>query len=304
MAASAVTPVTVLAGFAPGMALGPRIARVRSTQGAASGASIFRGDATALRPSCSCCALADDLVRALRELHAERMAGRVAFERVIVEAPARSDLRPIMAALAELPVIAARFAPAAIIVAADGESLASEAACAQLAMADRIAWQGGSLAPSIERALRALNPGARIERGLAPDGLDTGLYRGDPPRLDGRDWVRACAASSERDADPAPCGQIHAFSWRAEEPLQAAALETTLEALVRAHGAGLLRMKGLADVRGESGPRAVHAVGHTLYPSARLPAWPEGPRASCIAFSARGLEEAAIASILDSLVPS
>jgi G3E family GTPase len=304
VAASAVTPVTVLAGFAAAVALGPRVASVRSTQGIASGSGLFRADATASRPTCTCCPLADDLVRALRELHAQRTAGRVAFERVIVEVPGQADLRVIMAALAELAVTAARFAPAAIIVAADGDSLESDAARAQVAMADRIAWQGESLAPLTKTLLRALNPGARIESGFPADWRDTGLYRGDPPRLDGRDWARAAAAPSAAGANGASGGQIRAFSWRAQEPLEAAALESTLESLVRADGDRLLRMKGLAAIRGESGPRAIHAVGHTLYPSARLAAWPEASRASSIAFSGRGLEEAAIASILDSLAHS
>ena len=40
------------------------------------------------------------------------------------------------------------------------------------------------------------------------------------------------------------------------------------------------------------------AVGHTLYPFARLPAWPDSDRTNRIVFIGRGLEERAIASIL------
>jgi G3E family GTPase len=100
-------------------------------------------------------------------------------------------------------------------------------------------------------------------------------------------------------ASGALSGEIRAFAWRRTEPFGERDLESRLEALVRGLGARLLRMKGLVAVEGERGPRAVHAVGHTLYPSARLPAWPHTGRTSCIAFSGRGLEERAIASILD-----
>jgi G3E family GTPase len=300
MSASAVTPVTLLAGCAAVTRSQDRVAIVRS--GASSGPGLFRGDDVGLRASCTCCPLAGDLVRGLRELHAQRASGRGApFERVVVEAPRGADLRPILAALAQLPVVALRFAPGAVVVAADDASLADAQGRAQLAMADRIVWRGASLGAQAHIRLRALNPGARIDvgRALPSDWLDTGLYRGDPPRLDGRDWT--CGAAPD-DAPPGGTAQpreIRTFAWRGAEPLSARALEARLEAWVRAHGAALLRMKGLVAVEAEDAPRAVHAVGHTLYPSARLPAWPGSARASCIALSISGLEESAIASILD-----
>src|SRR4051794_11850655 len=118
MAASALTPVTVLAGFEAGAAGASGIVTGRSTKAAAGGARLFRSDVVGLHASCICCALSDDLVRALRELHAERTArGGAGFDRVAVEVASGEDLRPIMAALAELPLVAARFAASAIVVA-------------------------------------------------------------------------------------------------------------------------------------------------------------------------------------------
>jgi G3E family GTPase len=58
-------------------------------------------------------------------------------------------------------------------------------------------------------------------------------------------------------------------------------------------------------VPGEAGPRAVHAVGHTLYPSVRLPEWPDADHATRFVVIGRGLEETAAARIFDTfLAPS
>ena len=65
-------------------------------------------------------------------------------------------------------------------------------------------------------------------------------------------------------------------------------------------GAKILRLKGLVNVVGEPGPRAVHAVQHALYPPARLAAWPDADRGTRIVVIGQDLEEAAAARILDS----
>ena len=63
-------------------------------------------------------------------------------------------------------------------------------------------------------------------------------------------------------------------------------------------GDRMLRLKGLVNAAGEPGPRAVHAVQHTLYPSARLPAWPSDDHTTRLVFIGRGLEEREVAGIL------
>ena len=63
-------------------------------------------------------------------------------------------------------------------------------------------------------------------------------------------------------------------------------------------GARILRLKGLVNVAGEPGPRAVHAVQHTLYPAARLPGWPDADRRTRLVFIGRDLEESAVDPIL------
>jgi G3E family GTPase len=76
-----------------------------------------------------------------------------------------------------------------------------------------------------------------------------------------------------------------------------------LETLLELRGSRILRLKGLVHVQGEPGPRAVHAVQHTLYPAARLAAWPDGDRRTRLVFIGRDLDEQEVAGILQSFLP-
>jgi G3E family GTPase len=295
MAGSAVVPVTVLAG-AGDMELGTAgVPALRAAPPVAGG--VFRAERLVPRPGCLCCSLSGDLVRALRELHAARLERRIArFERVVVRADVGQDLRPILAALAELPLVAARFAPGGIVAVVESAAqLEQEGARAQVAMADRVVLRS----PAWREAVRALNPGAMVDtlaHSLPAGWLETGSYRGSPPRLTA---PQLGPGGAYRTLGAAHEDGIAASVWRSAEPFALEDLESALETLVDAFGARLLRMKGLVHVRGE-GPRAVHAVGHTLYPSARLAAWPDDERTSRIVFIGQGLEERPIASILNS----
>ena len=181
----------------------------------------------------------------------------------------------------------------------------------QAAMADRHVvtkldrTPGGAAA--LEARLARLNPGARLMhadhgRVDARELLEAGLYRGEARAPDAAGWLNAGAYRRV-----VPPGAIHdpriaSFVWRHAEPLAWEDLETALETLLDLFGDRILRMKGLAHVAGEPGPRAVHAVQHTLYPSARLATWPDADRSTRLVFIGRDLEEARAAPILDSFL--
>lgn len=266
-----------------------------------------------LAGGCVCCRVAGDLVRALRELHFQRVEGAVpAFARAIVETTGLADPAPLLATLVEMPVVAARYSLAGVVTVVDAlHGVATldlhREAVKQVAMADRLVVSKCDLAEksslaALERRLRDINPGARLESSgiRMPDAaalLETGLHRGGGKIADAEGWLNAGAyrhAHAGRGHDPG----IRSFVWSTPEPRPWDDVESSLATLLELRGARILRMKGLVNVAGEPGPRAVHAVHHTLYPSARLPAWPSEDHTTRLVFIGRGLEEGEVAGIL------
>jgi G3E family GTPase len=274
-----------------------------------------------LAGGCICCRMAGDVVRALRELHVERMERRIPqFRRVVIETTGLADPGPLMATLVEMPVVAARYALSGVVAAVDAEhgiaTLGAHAeARSQVAMADRlVVTKVDRAAPAavetLHARLAALNPAApRLESrhgDVDPSRvLDAGLYRGPAAKLDSAGWLSAGVYRQAGAPRPAHDSDVAAFAWRTEEPRAWEDVETALDTLLDLFGGRILRLKGLVAVAGEAGPRAVHAVGHTLYPSVRLPAWPDADRGTRLVVIGRGLEESAAAKIFDTfLAPS
>lgn len=329
MAPSQLTPVTVLTGFLgsgkttllSALVADPRFrdsAIIVNEWGEApiDHALITQasGEVVELAGGCVCCRAAGDIVRALRDLHHRRGTGAIApFRRVVIETTGLADPAPLLATLIELPVTAARYALSGVVTTVDAETGMEtldrhSESVKQVAVADRIVVTKVDRArPSGEllQRLATLAPAARIleSRHGAVDGallFDAGLSRGGTAAPDARGWLNDGSYASHSPAgrhDP----RISSFVWRHEEPLAWDDLETALETLRDVLGARILRMKGLAAVAGEAGPRAVHMVQHALYPPARLAAWPDNDHATRLVFIGRDLEAGAVARILDCL---
>ncbi len=276
MAPSVVTPVTVLTGFLGSgkttllnrMLADPRFADTAVIVNEFGEVAIDHllvrhasQDIVVLPGGCICCRASGDLIRALRELHQQRSTGAVGpFKRVVIETTGLADPAPILASLIELPLLAARYSLAGVVTTVDAEH----------GMA------------ALDGEPEAVKQAALADRIVITKVDRAGGYRrvGDPraPR------------------DP----RISSFAWRCLEPLEWEDLERGLETLLDLMGERVLRLKGLVNVAGEPGPRAVHAVQHALYPPARLAAWPDADRSTRIVFIGRDLEEGAIARILES----
>jgi G3E family GTPase len=329
VAPSVITPVTVLTGFL-GSGKTTLLNRLVSDARFADSAVIVNelGDVpidhllvrraseniVVLPGGCICCRASGDLIRALRELHRERASGAIGpFRRVVIETTGLADPAPILAALIELPVLAARYSLAGVVATADAEHGmvtldAHPEAVKQVALADRIVITkiDRADADALEARLRALNPGAAILRAshgnLDPALLfETGLHRPGRAAPDATGWLAEGAYRRVGDPRASPHDpRISSFVWRAPEPVAWEDFELGLETLLELMGAKILRLKGLVSVAGEPGPRAVHAVQHALYPPARLAAWPDADHGTRIVVIGRDLEEAAAARILDS----
>jgi G3E family GTPase len=334
VAGSGVTPVTVLTGF-----LGsgkttllnrwlhdPRFAHtavlVNEWGDVAIDHALVRESServVVMAGGCICCRAAGDVVRALRELHFQRVEGTVPdYRRVVIETSGLADPAPLLSTLVELPIMAARHALAGVVTTVDGEYGLRELdahpeAVKQAAMADRLVLTKSDLASTqdldaLEARLAAMNPGAlrfRASRGEIDAALvlDAGLHRGEARTPDAAGWLNAGAYRLVGAPRARHTSDIVAFAWQREEPCPWDDVESALETLIGLRGDRILRMKGLVSVAAEPGPRAVHAVQHTLYPAARLGAWPDADHRTRIVFIGRGLDEHEVAGILDSFLP-
>src|SRR5260221_8969932 len=224
MAASVITPVTVLTGFL-GSGKTTLLKRILADPRYADTAVIVNEfgevaidhllvreaseNVVVLAGGCICCRVAGDLVRTLRELHHQRSAGSIpAFRRAVIETTGLADPAPLLASMIELPMIAARYSLSGVAATVDAEHRMRtldehEEAVKQVALADRLVITKDDLASAarvaeLEERLRALNPGARVLRsGLAPidpaQVLDAGLYRPETRSVDARGWLEAGA---------------------------------------------------------------------------------------------------------------
>jgi G3E family GTPase len=329
VAASAITPVTVLTGFLgsgkttllncllEAAAFADTAVIVNEWGEVAIDHALVREAAetvVVLPGGCVCCRVAGDLVRTLRDLHGQRADGAIpAFRRVVIETTGLADPAPLLAALIELPMVAARYALSGVVATIDAEHGmaaldAHPEAVKQAAMADRhvltkLDRATPAAAAALEARLAHLNPGAELLRADhgrvdAPGLLEAGLYRGDARAPDATGWLNAGAYRRVEGA-PLHDPRISSFVWSRAEPLAREDLEQALGTVLERFGGRILRMKGLANIAGEPGPRAVHAVQHTLYPSARLASWPGADRSTRLVFIGRDLEEAEITPMFE-----
>jgi len=88
---------------------------------------------------------------------------------------------------------------------------------------------------------------------------------------------------------------VHAHGIRAvvlvlRRPMSRLAFSVALGGLAREHGEDLLRVKGLvAFADRDTGPAAIHAVQHTLYPPHWFDDWPDTDRRSRLVFIVRDI---------------
>ena len=184
MAASEVTPVTVLTGFL-GSGKSTLVNRMLRDPRYGDTAIVVNewGDTpidhalvresneniVTLAGGCICCRVAGDLVGRLRELHFQRASGIVPrFRRVLIETTGLADPAPLLATLIEMPVVAARYALSGVVTTVDAEHGARTLdnhpeAIRQVAMADRLVVtkmdrvHADAVAP-LEARLAALTP--------------------------------------------------------------------------------------------------------------------------------------------------
>jgi G3E family GTPase len=197
----------------------------------------------------------------------------------------------------------------------------------QAAVADRIVLTKTDLASAaqvalLQERLARLNPGAPVIAAVggateAAALFGAALYDPHTKTMDVQAWLRDEAHRAAQDAahdgshQPAPhgpqhqcgddCGHaahrngnrhdagIRSHVLTLDTPLEWQVVSDWLGGLAFFHGAKLLRMKGILNVRDEAGPVAVHVVQHLFHTPTALHAWPDQDRRSRLVFITRDL---------------
>jgi G3E family GTPase len=271
-----------------------------------------------LQSGCVCCTIRGDLAEAMRRLLSRRERGAIPrFERLAIETTGLADPAPIVSTLLAEPVLRHHFRLGNVIATVDAVNGARHLAenpesVKQAAIADRIVLTKTDLAEAAQvepltAALRGLNPTAPLldattDRLAPADLMASDVY--DPARKSAevRRWLdeeahRAAAAGhghdpSRHDRD------IRAFCLTFDRPLDWTAFGLWLTMLLHAHGARVLRIKGLLHVRDLPAPVAIHGVQHVIHPPVHLERWPDADRRSRIVFIVRDMSQAAIEASL------
>lgn len=256
-----------------------------------------------LNNGCVCCAVRSDLGRAMRELFAERIHGRIPdFRRVVVETSGLADPTPILQTLSADRTLGETYTLSGLVTVVDVASAERSAATAewrkQVALADRLVLTKTALAtPEALSSLRMT-----LER-LAPGVPQFTVC--EAAKDSGRLLAVADAAPRSITApqahDPAHTAEYMTFAVTRDAPIEWDVLDRSLTLLAALCGPELLRLKGIVNVRGRDGPVVVQRVQHLAHPPEALTQWPTDDRRTRLVLIGRGLDEAKIRGLLDAV---
>ena len=273
------------------------------------------GDMLVMTSGCLCCSIRGDLVAALEDALRARDNGRMApFERVIIETTGLADPAPVLHTIMTHPYLRLRFELGSVVTVVDavvGDATldAHLEAVKQVALADRLVLTKADLAEDASRdalvaRVRALNPSAPFYDAASKDATAEHLFFGprfDPSALggDARAWLAAEAVEEHGESGHhrhahdvnRHDARIRAFCLRYPRPVSPHAVMLFTELLCSAHGAKILRFKGLIAVSDDaSRPMVAHGVQHVALPPTRLGSWPDDDHTTRMVFIVQDLD--------------
>jgi G3E family GTPase len=255
------------------------------------------------------------------------------FKRVVIETTGLADPAPVLHTVMAHPYLTLRYALQGVVTLVDavnGEATLDrhKEAVKQAAVADLLVISKTDLlADDPERLkrlrmrLQLLAPGARMGAAhqiTAADLIGSGPYSTDGKAADVLRWLNdeallqpgavhvhadgtVCGpetpATDGRGQDPRDANRhdqsIRAFAFRSEPAIPTATFALFQDLLRSAHGARLLRVKGLVKLTETPlEPVVIHGVQHVFHPPRLLPRWPSHDHASRLVFITDGLEQA------------
>lgn len=291
-----------------------------------------------LKSGCLCCAILSDLAKTLGDLIAKRAAGKVNFDRVVIETSGIADPGPIVHTLATDYQIAQAFRLDGVVTLADAatgmKTLDQQfEAVHQVAMADVLILSKIDLADAfdlsrLEKRLEALNASARrmhADHGSVPVGVLFGLsamregvtspevdsWLGMSPETAKPDPLSGLSGFSAKPIAPAvfspsiPATHDHRItsaSIEVKEPISANVFDFWLDTLIALKGPNMLRMKGILHVEGLQYPFVFHGVQHIFDAPVPLKNWSGQDTVSRVVIIARDMEEADLKASLEMLL--
>jgi G3E family GTPase len=294
------------------------------------------GDMVVMTSGCLCCTISGDLTNTLEDLLRRRDNDRIKpFNRVIIETTGLADPAPVLHTLMYHPYLMLRFRLDGVVTLVDainGSAILDrhQEAVKQVAVADRLVLtktdmvaadnEGARARAALQARLKALNPTALqfdAARGEASAAtlLNIGLYDPGSKIPDVKRWLNAEALTSAHDSYAHDHGhghahehhghdinrhdaKIRAFALRHAAPMPPAAFDMFLELLRTAHGAHLLRVKGIVALADDpTRPLVIHGVQHMFHPPARLDSWPDEDHTTRIVFILYDMEPAFVEAL-------
>jgi G3E family GTPase len=247
---------------------------------------------------CLCCTVRGDLIRILATLREKRDAGRVAFERVIIETTGMADPGPVAQTFFLDEAIGEYYLLDSVITLVDAKHGARQLdefheAQEQVGFADRILLSKTDLvsdaeAERLRQRLARINPRAPIKR----------AHFGATPLDDILD-IRGFNLNAILEIEPEFLEEDHhhhddavrSFVFRADRPFDGGKLEEFLSSMIQVHGNDMLRYKGVLSLR-DNPNRVVFQGVHMLMGGDLGRPWgADEPRTSVMVFIGRNLPQ-------------
>ena len=282
-----------------------------------------------LENGCLCCTVRSDLVSTLNNLYHDRQAGRIPkFDNVVIETSGLAEPGPVLQAFLSEPTLDGLFRVGRVLTLVDAVNWESTAtrhdeAVRQVALADDIIITKTDLvkndAPSPDEGLRAINPLATINRVdwstaavaalLSSPGFDPADSGADPST-----WLSITTYETygkKRDAEgvidqpliPHLVNKgVESFVLVRAEPLSRDELQFLLNGISQNLGSSLLRVKGLVNVREETGrPAVIQGAQHLLHTLTWLDSWPSADTRTRVVFITQGIARERLKEIIELL---
>jgi G3E family GTPase len=271
-----------------------------------------------LNNGCVCCVLRGDLQETLRDLFIKRRNGEILdFDRVVIETTGLADPAPVLQTLITDSMLLEQYRLDCVVTLVDavnspGQLVQFSEPVKQVALADRLIITKSDLVGEKQVAeltarLKEINPKAPVKVALHGEIdlaflIDVGLRRSNARLEEVERWLGVeDAHDHEHGHSHRHDEAVQSFVLRFDKPMPWATFTQCMEVLTALRGPDLLRVKGLVNVEGKTGPMVVQGVQHLFHPSIELAAWPGQDRTTRLVFITRGIPRQTIADLFSAI---